>query len=66
MEAQASNQKQKWPDLIPRYMLLQLPPRAEAVLACNYVPRVVKGWVGHVDERVNRVPSSKCLRVPSL
>ena len=47
-------------------MPLQLPPRAEAALTCNYVPRVVKGWVGHVDERVNRVPSSKCLRVPSF
>jgi hypothetical protein len=47
-------------------MLLQLPPRAEAVLTCNYVPRAVKGWVGHVGEGVNRVPSSKCLRVSSL
>ena len=47
-------------------MLLQLPPRAEAVLSCNYVPRVVKGWVGHVGEEVNGAVSSKCLKVSSL
>ena len=47
-------------------MLLQLAPRAEAVLTCNYVPRVVKGWVGHVGEGVNGAVSSKCLRVSSL
>ena len=44
-------------------MLLQLPPRAEAVLACNYEPRVVNGWVGQVSEGLNGVASSKCLRV---
>ena len=47
-------------------MFLQLPPRAEAVLTCNYEPRIVKGWVGHVGEGVDRVASSKCLRVSSL
>jgi hypothetical protein len=36
-------------------MLLQLPPRTEALLTCNYEPRVVKGWVGHVGEGVNRL-----------
>src|SRR6516164_10985268 len=41
------------------YMLLQLPPRAEAVLTCNYEPRVVKGWVGQVSQGVNRVCSRK-------
>ena len=48
------------------YMFLQLPPRAEAVLTCNYEPRVVKGWVGQVSQGVNRVASSKCIRVSSL
>jgi len=47
-------------------MLLQLPPRAEAVLMCNYVPRVVKGWVGHVGGGVNGAASSKGVRVSSL
>ena len=47
-------------------MLLQLPPRAEAALTCNYVPRVEKVWAGQVSQGVNRVASSKCLRVPSL
>ena len=47
-------------------MLLQLPPRAEAMVPCNYEPRVVKGWSGHVGDGVNRVASSKCLRVSSL
>jgi len=31
-------------------MLLQVPPRAEAVLTCNYEPRVEKVWVGQVSE----------------
>ena len=47
-------------------MLPQLPPRAEAMLTCNYEPRVVKGWVGHVSGGVKRVVSSKCVRVASL
>ena len=47
-------------------MLLQLPPRAEAVLACNYEPRVVKGWVGQVGEGVNGAVSYKSVRVSSL
>jgi hypothetical protein len=38
-------------------MLFQLPPRAEAVLTCNYVSRVVKGWVGYVGGGVNGVAS---------
>jgi hypothetical protein len=48
------------------YMLLQLPPRAEAVLTCNYEPRIEKIWVGQVSQGVNRVTSSKCLRFSSL
>jgi len=47
-------------------MLLQLSPRAEAVLTCNYEPRVEKVCLGQVSQGLNRVPSSKCLRVPSL
>jgi hypothetical protein len=47
-------------------MLLQLPPRAEAVLTRNYEPRVEKVRVGQVSQGVNRVASSKCLRVSSL
>jgi len=47
-------------------MLPQLPPRAEAVLTCNYDPRKVKGRPGHVGEGVDRVASSKRLRAPSL
>jgi len=47
-------------------MLLQLPPRAEAVLTCNYEPRVQKVWFGQVSEGLNRMASSKCLRVSSL
>jgi len=48
------------------YMLLQLPPKAEAVLLCNYESRVDKVCLGQVSQGLNRVPSSKCLRVPSL
>jgi len=47
-------------------MLLQLPPRGEAALACNYEPRVVQGRAGRVGEWVNRLASSKCLRISSL
>jgi len=47
-------------------MFLQLPPRAEAVLTCNYEPRIEKIWVGQVCQGVNRVASSQCLRVSSL
>jgi len=36
-------------------MLFQLPPRAEAVLTCNYEPRVVKGWLGRVWWRGLRI-----------
>ena len=47
-------------------MLLQLPPRAEAALTCNYEPRVEKVCVGQVSQGLNRVASSKCLRVSSF
>jgi len=47
-------------------MFLQLLPRAEAVLMCNYESRVVQCWLGYVGEGVNGVVSSKCLRVSSL
>jgi len=48
------------------YILLQLPPGAEAVLTCNYEPRVEKVCVGQVSQGLNRVASSKRLRVSSL
>ena len=48
------------------YMLRQLPPRAEATLTCNYEPRVEKVCAGQVSQALNRVASSKCLRVSSL
>ena len=48
------------------YMLFQLPPRAEAVFTCNYESRVEKVWAGQVSQGVNRVASSKCLRVSSF
>jgi len=47
-------------------MFLQLPPRAEAVLTCNYESRVEKVWVGQVSQGVKCGASSKCLRVSSL
>ena len=47
-------------------MLLQLPPRGEATLTCNYEPRVVKGRGAESAKGVNRLASSKCLRVSSL
>jgi hypothetical protein len=47
-------------------MLLQLQPRAEAVLMCNYESRVVQCWLGYVGGGVNGAVSSKCVRVSSL
>ena len=47
-------------------MFPQLPPRGEAALTCNYEPRVVKGWLGRIGQGVNRLASSKRLRVLSL